>query len=376
MIAPLLAATIIDSIFAGGPFQIGVVDTSLHEISGMVASRLTPNLFWAVNDSGDEPTIYGLSDRGTVLRRWRLEGASNIDWEDVAYGPDRTGDTTVRYIYVADIGDNDAKRSTVRLYAVPELPYADTASVRYTWQTLVYPDGPRDAETLLCDPISGELFIVTKRERRNRLYRVPLPSAGVDTLQFVAELPLMLATAGDVSPDGSIIVVKNYMYAYAWRRYPNESLAGAMQRLPQQIPYMPEPQGEAMAFTTDGSAYITASERNDGDDVVPMYAYPIAETARDASRMRDVRRPQLSIAPMEDRKGWYALRYTVTGESSVRMYVRNALGMKTRIIADQTLEAGLQEREVDLSMLSPGDYVLVLRTRDFYQALPFTIFAE
>jgi hypothetical protein len=376
MILGVLAAALVDSVFAGGPFQVGVVDTSLHEISGMVASHTVPDLYWAINDSGDEPVLYGMSDVGKVVRRWRLEGASNVDWEDIAYGPSRTGDTTVRYIYIADIGDNDARRSSIRIYAVSELPYSDTASARFTWQTLVYPDGPRDAETLLCDPRTGELFIVTKRERRNRLYRVPVPTQGTDTLQFVAELPFMLATAGDVSPDGSMIVVKNYMHTFAWRRGLSESIPNALTRTPQTITYMPEPQGEAIAFSADGDAYLTASERNAGDDVVPVYAYPLAATAREADRMRDVRRPQLSVAPLPKKKGWYTLRYTVPGESSITMYVRNVLGVKARIIADMTLEAGLQERDVDLSMLPAGDYVLVLRTRDFYQALPFAIVAH
>ncbi len=376
ILTTLLATAVIDSMFAGGPFQVGNVDSSLHEISGMAASHSVPELFWAVNDSGDGPVLYGMNTVGTVVRRWRLDGASNVDWEDVAYGPSRSGDTSVRYVYVADIGDNDAKRSTIRIYAVAELPYADTASVRFTWQTLVYPDGPRDAETLLCDPRTGDLFIVTKRERRNRLYRVPMPTEGIDTLQFVTELPFMLATAGDVSPDGNIVVVKNYMYTYAWRRGPSESIADALRRTPQTMPYMPEPQGEAIAFSSDGTSYLTASERNAGDATVPIYGYPLAETSREAAQLRDVRRPQLSIAPLSDKQGWYALRYTVPGESSIQLYVRNVLGMKARIIADKTLEAGLQERDVDLSMLAPGDYVLVLRTRDFYQALPFAIMAR
>jgi len=282
----------------------------------------------------------------------------------------------VRYIYIADIGDNAAKRSTVRIYAVPELPYADTATVRFTWQTLVYPDGARDAETLLCDPLSGDLYIVTKRERRNRVYRVPAPTGGTDTLQFVTELPFMLATAGDISPDGRTILIKNYMHVFAWNRSASESIPDALARAPQVATYMPEPQGEAIAFSAGGDAFLTASERNEGDDVVPIYAYPLAETSREAAQMRDVRRPQLSIAPLSEKQGWYALRYTVPGESSIQLYVRNVLGMKARIIADQTLEAGLQEREVNLSMLPAGDYVLVLRTRDFYQALPFAIMAQ
>ena len=37
---------------------------------------------------------------------------------------------------------------------------------------LSYPDGPHDAEALLVDPVTGDLFIVTKEKQRARVYTV------------------------------------------------------------------------------------------------------------------------------------------------------------------------------------------------------------
>jgi hypothetical protein len=47
----------------------------LPEASGVAASRRTPGLFWAHNDSG-EPVIYALDSHGAIKGRVRVTGAS------------------------------------------------------------------------------------------------------------------------------------------------------------------------------------------------------------------------------------------------------------------------------------------------------------
>lgn len=378
----LLLTALADSVFAGGPFERGRLPDMVNEASGLAASQTYAPLLWTHNDSGDEPRLYLVDAAGRHRATLTLDGATAYDWEDIAYGPGPGGGTE-RYIHVADIGDNEAKRPYIRIYTVPEVVPPDVAgeepparpasyTVPFTWQTLVYPDGPRDAETLLCDPRTGERYIVSKRERRNRLYRVPTPSHDIDTLVYVTDLPFMMATGGDIAPDGSAIIVKNYTYAWLWKRADGESVGQAMKREPQRIPYMPEPQGESVAFLADGSGYVTVSEREDSTASATLYAYLWAPTAAEADRLRDVRRPQLTVTPAAA-DGHWSVRYTVPQESNIQLYVVNALGMKARILADDSREAGAQDRDADLSMLTTGDYVMVLRTRDHYAAVPFTV---
>ena len=64
-------------------------------------------------------------------------------------------------IYVADIGDNDARRARVTVYRLAE-PAAATESAKVgDVLHATYPDGPQDAEALLVLP-DGRLYIVTK----------------------------------------------------------------------------------------------------------------------------------------------------------------------------------------------------------------------
>ena len=358
MIAPLLLAAVMDTLHVGGPFTRGRLPDRINEASGMVASA-QHDVLWLVNDSGGDPSVYGVADDGTLRAELRIVGAKNIDWEDMAYNP------VTKTIYVADIGDNAAKRASVRLYNIPEPsdlggPVLD---VTPTMRDLVYPDGARDAETLLCDPVTGELFVVSKRERRNRLYRVP---AKGDTLVFVTELPFYLATGGDVSADGRYILVKNYAYVYGWTRAAGESVADAMRRPPYKIHYMPETQGECVAFARDVSGYYTVTEREDGGPMAPIEFYPVVPTRTDIDRVRDVRRPSISVVPEPPVRGRYTIRYAVTDEANVTITVRNMLGITVATVADDVREAGAQERDLDLSKSPAGTYIVTLRVGGTY----------
>jgi hypothetical protein len=67
--------------------------------------------------------------------------------------------------------------------------------------------------------------------------------------------------AGDISRDGTKILIKNYFSIYFWERQQGESIPQALQRSPKRLPYVPEPQGEAIGFNSDGSAFFTISEK-------------------------------------------------------------------------------------------------------------------
>lgn len=361
--AHLLLLLVLDGTFFGGPFRQGVLPEHINEASGMVASATWPVL-WVVNDSGGDPSVYGVTEHGNLRIELKLSNASNVDWEDIAYHP------ASRTIYVADIGDNSGKRTHVRVYAVAEPTLsADTVlTVQASHRDLVYPDGARDAETLLCDPRNGSLYIVSKRERQCRLYAVPKTS---DTLRFVCTLPFYLATGGDVSADGNDIVVKNYTHVYHWSRIADEALDVALHRKPTRVHYMPEIQGESIAFAHDGSGYYTVTERENGGPPAPVEFYPRVATAADVDRVRDVRRPSIQLVPVDSSAHQYVVRYAVTEESNIVLSVRNALGMTVRTIEDDSREAGAQERTFDMADMPDGAYVLVLVTRTSYASLAF-----
>jgi len=246
--------------------QVGTVQHgSINEASGVVASRKNLNVLWVQNDSGDSARVFAMNTEGTHLGIYNISGAGATDWEDIAIGPGPVAGQD--YLYIGDIGDNNAVRTGgVRVYRVPE-PAVDsnqspvTVSLTGTVAfTLHYPDGPRDAETLMVDPANGDIYIVSKRESRSRVYLAAYPQTSGMTMQFVAELPWGGATGGEISPRRTEIIIRGYGNASLWPVPDYGFLWNAFDTAPCSVPLVSEPQGEAIGFDAFGFGYFTVSE--------------------------------------------------------------------------------------------------------------------
>ena len=127
------------------------------------------------------------------------------------------------------------------------------------------PDGSRDAEALLLDPLTKDLYVISKRGETlgdTGVYRAayPQPTDQVITLDLVATLDLDFIVGGDVSPSGLEIVLKHYFTMYYWKRTPGQNLWEAISDAPLNVPYIAEVQGEAVCWASDGTGYYTVSE--------------------------------------------------------------------------------------------------------------------
>lgn len=250
--------------------QVGAVEhDSINEASGIVASRHNLNVLWVHNDSGDSARVFAMNTQGTHLGVYTISGASAVDWEDIAMGPGPVaGPGPGRdCLYLGDIGDNNAVRTGgVQVYRVPEptvAPDQSPVNVALTGAvsiTLRYPDGARDAETLMVDPANGDIYIVSKRESRSRVYRAAYPQTSGMTMEFVAELPWGGATGGEISPRRTEIIIRGYASASLWRVPDDGPLWNAFDAAPCSVPLVVEPQGEAIGFDAFGFGYFTLSE--------------------------------------------------------------------------------------------------------------------
>jgi hypothetical protein len=231
----------------------GHVDTAAAtELSGLVLSRSHPGVLWTHNDSGDRPRLLAIATNGRLLGELEVAGAENVDWEDIAAADGA--------LYIGDIGDNAAQRSTVTVYRVPDRSLSGTAAAKRI--TLRYPDGAHDAEALLVDPWSEALVIATKSlDGTSRLYvsehLTRLRSAGRVRLGNALQV-----TGGDVSADGRTVVLRTYDRVLVWTRRRGESLASTMRRRPctAEADLLIEGQGESIALTRDGRGFYTVPE--------------------------------------------------------------------------------------------------------------------
>ncbi len=257
--------------------NLGQIESSIiNEASGLVASRNSEGVLWTHNDSGGEPELYAISNEGYMLATYKINGNQhpaykspsiiNRDWEDISFGPGPKDETD--YLYIADIGDNSAIFGTYFIYRVEE-PLVDidqdsTYAVLYTAETIAYKyeDGHRDAETIFVDPNTGDIYIVSKREDSVGVYYLEYPHSTTEVLTAtkVATLPFSSAVAGDISPEGNEIIIKNYLQIFYWTVDEDESIASALRRQPAILPYTPEPQGEGLCWDPETLGYYTVSE--------------------------------------------------------------------------------------------------------------------
>lgn len=271
-----------DSLFAEASALGSLENNDMVEISGIAVSLQDPNLIWSHNDSGDMNRVFLTRRDGRFQGIFRILGSGNRDWEDIAIGKGPESD--INYLYIADIGDNNAQYDEINLYRFPE-PDITTADTSAQWTDVnpdlverfpvKYPDGARDAETLLLDPWTLDLFVISKREFPARIYRLAYPYSHEEsrTFEFYGTLPISYLTAGDISADGKQIVLKTKERVWLWSREEGESLADAFLRQPQRLPYLPEPQGEAIAFSPEDSGYYTLSEKATSSLLPVVYFY-------------------------------------------------------------------------------------------------------
>ena len=198
------------------------------------------------------------------IARSRHDGKYLAHWE-AGSCPEGQGDC----LYIGDIGDNGGSRSHVTVYVVPEPepgtepnPRRERASVLVTAH-LTYPGGPRDAEALLVDPDTGDVYIIEKVFFGGcDVFRAaaPLQEGDPTEMESFVEIAINFVTGADAAPDGSRVLVRNYQSMDLLVRTPDAPFSTLFAATPCDAPLASETQGEAIAFTAEGDAYLTIGE--------------------------------------------------------------------------------------------------------------------
>lgn len=269
---------------------------SVRESSGVVASRANAHLYWTHNDSGSPaPRLYAfrLNDTDRAAQRAKdlgyleLQGASNLDWEDIALGPGNK-------LYVFDGGDNPpCERANKRIHRCDE-PAVDPdgapigvvggfESIRVEYpaagdasQAATTDDDRYDAECLMVHPATGDLYVITKRNHGNipmaKVFKLPASaiawnSERVHVLQYLTNISSRvphMATAGDIHVDGRHLVVRNYWSAYEFVNPADQPFDKIFDRHPHEYPLLLEVaqllQGEGICYGVFSGDLITTIE--------------------------------------------------------------------------------------------------------------------
>ncbi|MFI5907761.1 hypothetical protein [Dactylosporangium sp. NPDC051541] len=247
-------------------------DPQLTEISGLV---VTADGYAVINDSNIERSrekIFFLNGECGVTRSVQYP-SSAFDPEDLAVGKDGT-------LWVADVGDNTTltggsgnRRSSIALWSLA--PGANTPVIH----RLAYPDGKaRDAEALIIDadgrpvlitkdPV-GEVYTTAQPLPANNANPAPLTRAGTFRPQATGTanpygiVGTAVVTGAALSPDGKRAVVRTMSDAYEFDVTDGDVAAAITGGSKPRITPLPsEPQGESIAYSRDGTEFLTTSDQ-------------------------------------------------------------------------------------------------------------------
>lgn len=253
-----------------------IKSAEITESSGIAASRCQRDVFWTHNDSGDDAFIYALNAKGENLGVWRVAGAKNVDWEDIAALKNANGEC---FLYIGDIGDNAYKHEENTIYRVrePQVSGADKSSTKKSAQNtetaeairFKYPDEKYNAETLLVHPQTGDIYILTKRrEKPSGVYKLAANYSPdkTNTVKKIAEItvpaiPYGLLTGGDIAPDGKRVVICDYFDAYEIVLPENAKDFDEIWKQKTVTIRLGEREiGEAVGYSADGNSIFATSE--------------------------------------------------------------------------------------------------------------------
>ena len=270
---------------------IARIPKELTEISGM--ERDASGIIWAINDSGNQPYVYQINERGEIIKKTWIANATNQDWEELTQ--DDKGN-----LYIGDFGNNRNNRKDLLVYVVRinHLMKQDTATAQriefvYEDQSAFPPEEPKrnfDMEAMVY--YKNRLILFSKNRTEpftgySNLYQLPTvpgvyEAEKIDSL-YLGKGPkeLYQLTAAALSPDGKRLALMSYDKFYVVYDFPYGDLIGGRIEL---FEFEEVSQKESVVWQSDSVLLISDEKSVLGGG--NMYALDLSDQIKNNSKVR------------------------------------------------------------------------------------------
>ncbi len=239
---------------------------TLEEISGITQLPNHSSLY-AINDSGNSPTVFEVTTDGTIAAKHPLPDATNVDWEDLAYDHDGN-------IYIGDFGNNENNRKDLTIYKVMGL---GTAKQQLTKTTFVLEDQKQfppkkkhrnfDIEAFIYHQESFYLFTKnrsTEFDGITKLYKLPAQTGHhvaqhIDSFRTCKDAKDCFITAAAIHPEGHKIALLTYNKVYLLENFSGDHFFQGTITKHKLGDYS---QKEGICFKDEQTLYIVDEKRN------------------------------------------------------------------------------------------------------------------
>jgi hypothetical protein len=314
--------------FHGG-VKVADLPVARTEISGLAAPQRPENAayLWCIEDGALSRLTAINRTTGADAGAWTASGITTSDVEEC---------TSARvqgqpYLYILDTGDNANARSTFKVLRCKEpvitgsnanFPGGDVEEIVCQFPGANVPSH-KDVEGVFAEPLTGDLYFLTKRITPILCYRLPHAAsyAGTQTLDYLGAISndgalntLSTTPSGNngyvtgaaMAPNGTEILVRSYdRIARFGRNLGTQTVYQALSGTPAFLPCMAdpagsafmaiqtnsEPQGEAICFDRAGLHYYTCSElvatHGGGSGNYPLFRFQRAATATTTYSFQD-----------------------------------------------------------------------------------------
>ncbi|MBQ4821599.1 hypothetical protein [Aquimarina sp. MMG016] len=240
--------------------KINSLPHSIREVSGI--TMLPDNHIYAINDSGNDNTLFRLNKKGEIINKLTVPKAKNVDWEDLAYDQENN-------IYIGDFGNNGNDRKNLRIYKVSGI-LSDSivvTKIKFSFEDQKkFPPKKKnfnfDVEAFIY--LKGNLYLFTKNrgsiaDATTKLYKIPA-TQGKHTAKLIGSFKTCddksdcLITAAAINSYADKIALLTHNKVFLLSNFKKDNLFGGDIKKIKLHHYS---QKEGICFKNDSILYIT-----------------------------------------------------------------------------------------------------------------------
>ncbi|MFY0630323.1 MAG: SdiA-regulated domain-containing protein [Flavobacteriaceae bacterium] len=250
---------------------------TLEEVSGIQYDQ-SRDAFWMLNDSGNKPSVFLVTEKGKILRELKID-AHNNDWEDITM--DEEGN-----LYVGDFGNNANKRKNLHILKIKKEDLDSKKKIQVEKIYFSFPEQkkfPPKKKKMYYDvegffEWNGSFYIFTKSRVKNEigrtfLYRVtniqdyrPKKAYGVFEAELISDFTTCpdeycWITAADITKDGKKVVLLNHKSAWVFTNFTGDNFFSGEAK---EYPFGHESQKESITFKNSSTIYVADEENRMG----------------------------------------------------------------------------------------------------------------